>query len=502
MRDQTVHAATVNQQPVKSTYLFALVMSMLLVAVILRCWNINQSFWWDEIWSTMPYAKDPSVWSVMSNLGYYFNNHIFYSLMAHSSITLLGESEFSARLPALVMGLLGIIAAFQIGKKYLGEYCALICALLLSIAAFHIDHSTEARGYSGLALFALLSSLYFLRGLRINTIKEWSLYVAFTVLGCYIQIFMIAVCIAQLFFSFVIFLGEKAGFLDLGTAPKPYRNFLVALFSAAIVTLLLYAPILPAFLANMGKVRLVSVSRIPFLMNLLNAMLPGIKTLTGSLVYGVTGCWGLYGIFKKDRIFGIYIVAIISLPLLLYLSLNPMFMFERYFIFALPFVLLIVGYGIVMLTQYLPVKYKTGFVFLCILLIIYLQVPALKRVLTQDRQNYREAMQYIEKAGISENSGLVFSIGYAGQNFKYYAHGTPVVMPENLRELFEMAAGKRHIWCLITAWLPGLRPVYEDRALYAEKPGQYEIYDYVKNNFHLKKYYSSKFPVLIYYYEQ
>jgi len=65
-----------------------------------------------------------------------------------------------------------------------------------------------------------------------------------------------------------------------------------------------------------------------------------------------------------------------------------------------------------------------------------------------------------------------------------------------------METGKKRIWCLITAWLPALCPPYEDQALYAERPGQYEIYNYVKNGFHLQKYYPSKYPVFIYYLEQ
>ena len=477
-------------------------MSIMLVAVILRCWNLNQSFWWDEIWSTMTYANAPSVWSVMSNLGYYFNNHILYSLMARASLRLFGEGEVFARLPALIMGLLGIVVAFQFFRKYLGEYCAIICTLLLAISAFHVDHSTEARGYSGLALFALLSSSCFLKALSSNTIKEWSLYALSTALGCYIQVFMIAVCIAQLFFLIIIFIGERSGFSNQHIDPKAYRNFCRALFCATIVTLLLYAPILPAYLANMGKVRLVSVSRLPFLMNLLNTMLPGIQTLTGGIVYGITGCWGLYGIFKKDSLLGIYILTIIFPPLILYLALNPMFMFERYFIFALPFVLLVVSSGIVVLSQYLPERYKTGFVFLCVLVVSSVQMPSVKTVLTQDRQNYREAVQYVEHAGISQYSDLVFSIGYAGEHFKYYAHNSSIALPDTLQELFVMATGKRRLWCLITAWLPTLRPPYEDRALYAEKAGQHEIYDYVKEHFNLKKQYNSKFPVAIYYLEK
>ena len=137
-----------NQQPVKSTYQFALVMSILLVAVILRCWNLIQSFWWDEIWSTMPYATAPSLWQTISSVGYYFNNHLFYSLLARFSIMLLGENEIAARLPAVIMGLAAVAVLFATGKKFLGTGSGIVGALLLAISAFHIDHSSEARGYA------------------------------------------------------------------------------------------------------------------------------------------------------------------------------------------------------------------------------------------------------------------------------------------------------------------------------------------------------------------
>lgn len=476
--------------------------AILLVGLVLRCWNITQSFWWDEIWSTMAYATAPAVWTIMKSLGYYFNNHVLYSLMAHGSIKLLGESEFAARLPALIMGLVGIVVAFQFFRKYLGDGCALIAAFLLAVSAFHIDHSTEARGYSGLALFSLLSSLYYLQALRSNTTLQWSLYVLWTVVGCSMQIFMIAVCIAQLFFLLIIFIAQQAGLLDQQVDRKTYYNFCTALLCAAVLTLIFYAPILPDFLANIGKVRLVNVSRLPFFTNLLKSMLPGINTPIGVIIYCITICGGLYGIFKRDSIFGIYLLTIISLPLILYLSLNPMFMFERYFIFALPFVLLTVGTGIVFLSQFLPQQYQTGFVVLYLFLICYVQIPMLKTGLTQDRQNYREAVQFVEQADRSQGTGLVFSIGYAGEHFKYYARHTTIAFPESLPKLFDMASGKQRLWCLITAWLPALRPPYEDQELYAEKPGQVEIYNYVTQRFHLKKRFSSKFPVEIYYWEK
>ena len=69
----------------------------LLTGGVLRSWNSDQSFWWDEIWSTMTYVKAQSLWKVVSSLGYYFNNHILYSLLARAFVAVLGESELVAR---------------------------------------------------------------------------------------------------------------------------------------------------------------------------------------------------------------------------------------------------------------------------------------------------------------------------------------------------------------------------------------------------------------------
>jgi hypothetical protein len=180
-----------------------------------------------------------------------------------------------------------------------------------------------------------------------------------------------------------------------------------------------------------------------------------------------------------------------------------MFVFERYFVFALPLVILIVSEGIVGIAGSFKGLYQKYIVIVIILIIFWLQFSAIHTIISRDRQNYREAVRFVEGEVREGREGdLVFSIGYAGEHFKYYSQSTTIVIPETLRELFAMATGKKRIWCLITAWLPAIRPPYEDQALYAERPGQYEIYNYVKNSFHLQKYYPSKYPVLIYYLEQ
>ena len=119
----------------------------------------------------------------------------------------------------------------------------------------------------------------------------------------------------------------------------------------------------------------------------------------------------------------------------------------------------------------------------------------------QDRQNYREAVRYVEEEVNGRAGDLVFSLGYAGEHFRYYARDITIHTPQTVDELSALMEGKERVWCLITAWLPDLRPAHEDATLYAERPGQVEIYHYVKTNFRLKKHFASKYAVDIYYKE-
>jgi DNA-directed RNA polymerase subunit F len=176
-----------------------------------------------------------------------------------------------------------------------------------------------------------------------------------------------------------------------------------------------------------------------------------------------------------------------------------MFVFERYFIFALPFILLILGQGIVGLAEKFPGLYSKGAVILCLLILAYFQYPALSKIINQDHQDYREAVRYVESEIKGRKGNLIFSIGYAGEHFRYYSTLNPIQTPETLDEFSKIIEGKKQIWCLITAWLPDIRPPYEDKELYSERPGQVEIYNYIKEHFVLKKSFSSRYPVDIYF---
>jgi hypothetical protein len=261
----------------------------------------------------------------------------------------------------------------------------------------------------------------------------------------------------------------------------------------------MYSPLLPAFLENLGKVRLVSVNRLPFIASLAGSFLfPGSKGLPGSIIYGILFCVGMYATLRKDAVLFLYLLVLFVLPLSLYLLINPMFVFERYFIFVLPFALLVTGQGIAASTGCLRPLFGIASAAALLVALGYLQYPAITGPLSQDRQNYREAVRYVEDEIQGRTGNLVFSLGYAGEHFRYYVRDMTVHIPETDDDLSALMHGKENIWCLVTAWLPEMRPPGEDEVLYAERPGQVGIYRFVKNNFKLVRHFPSRYAVDVY----
>ena len=470
------------------------------VGTMLRCWNIDQSFWWDEIWSTLTYAAAPSIRTLFCDLGYYFNNHVLYSLLCRFSIALFGESEFTVRMPALVLGLVTLWAIVRFSKQSVGTWPGITAAFLLAVSAFHIDHSTEARGYTGLALFSLLATHFFFQAIKTNRLRDWAGHVLCVVFGFYFHTFMIAVSVSH-FCCILLFYGGNCLKLDaIGIRFEILRNYVLSQIVAAAITIILYLPLLDDFFRNMQKVRMVVVDRTPFLTKLADMIFPGILTVHGAVVYGFLIVGGMLFIFKKDKRLGLFIAVAMVLPLTLYLALNPMFVLERYFIYTLPFAFLVLGCGVCQAAQWL--EGHSVLQVLSVLLIVGvlggLQIPLIQELNLRDRQNYREAVRYVEHM-IEKDSeqAYVFSAGYAGEHFNYYAK-FPVNVPDTFKEFREQIKGKKKLWCLITAWLPELRPPHEDMKLYAEHPEQVKIYAYVQKHFTLRKVYSDRYLTKIY----
>lgn len=482
---------------VTERYVFLAV--IIAVGLFLRCFNIQQGLWWDEIWSTLEYAKAPSWWYTISQLGFYFNNHPFYSIACRVSIAVLGESELSLRLPSVCMGVAALPVLYILARPLTGSVPALLGTFLLAISAFHIDHSTEARGYAGMMLFALLSTLFFFKALRNGIARNWLFFVLCTFLGFYCHVYMAQVPFVQVVCCVLLLVEQK---LRRGQACFMYdgvlNHLVLALLIAALATLTAYAPMLRFFIANAGKVQFFDVDRLPFVVEMYETVLPGFTTVPGMLLYSVLSVCGLLYLRRRSVVLCMYTILICNVPLLLYLQLNPMFIFKRYFLPALPFTLLTLACGMEWLARAFRLSVAGRSVFFAVVVsaIIYLQWPAIQHISFENRQHYREAVAFVEGRA-ADSEPLVFAIGHAGSHFSYYAK-VPVIVPETFAAFKTQIDSGREVWCLISAWLPELRPAHEPALLYTEDPQHQMIYDYVKANFQRAAKFRAIFPTYVY----
>lgn len=152
-----------------------------LFGLLLRIHNLGQDLWLDEITPLVDYMR----LSPAQVIGSYLrsNNHLLNTLLIRVSVGMFGESEWSARLPAVVFGTLAIPAIYWVGRIALSRLASLGAALLLAASYHHVFFSQNARGYTAYLLFALLSTGLLIQALRDDRAWRWALYIAAAVLG-------------------------------------------------------------------------------------------------------------------------------------------------------------------------------------------------------------------------------------------------------------------------------------------------------------------------------
>ena len=111
------------------------------------------------------------------------NNHIFHSLLVHCSYLLWGDSPAALRLPALLAGWLLIPGVFWLGRRLLDDETALIAAGFVAVSHPLIAYSANARGYTLVALFAVVGFLAATRLSEAPSLSGWGLLAGASILG-------------------------------------------------------------------------------------------------------------------------------------------------------------------------------------------------------------------------------------------------------------------------------------------------------------------------------
>ncbi len=408
-----------------------IILSILILAFLLRLINLNQSFWLDEATSGL----------VVRNLSYSeiiakfspndFHPPLYYLILKFWS-GIFGSSEIALRSFSLILGVVSVYLIYQLGSL-LGREVGLVSALFLAVNGLHIYYSQEARMYI-LSLFLVLFLFY----LYIKTIESgkniyWLMFSLFLVLN-FLTDYLPNMVILVLWIYGFLFVRDKKWWLNFFLSHMPL-----------IIFFLVWCPILfkqigiglnvketgSLWWNILGRVDLKSISLVPIKFILGRISLEN-KNLYFSLItflsafYFICFLKGFSKKLLKNKNF-ILLLYWFFLPFIFSAIIGLFISIFSYFrlIFILPPFLLIITF----LILNLPKSWKNiALIFSLTVSIVsalsYLFLPNFHR------ENWRGLVSEVKKES-QNNFALVFASDYQREAYQYYGGPKEIVKKDD-----------------------------------------------------------------------
>ena len=428
-------------------------------ASALRVKGLDSGLWYDEVVTLVEFVRLP-LGQLLTNYDAGQNNHPLFSLLAHLSLQVFGESAWALRLPAFLFGLASLWALYCLARTINSRREALLAVALMAVSYHHVWFSQNARGYTGLLFWMLLGTWLFLKGLQKTSPVVWFSYAVAMALGMYTHLtagFILAGHMMIFSFLFLRFLRKKYTFQY--SSPMDWWP-VISFFLVGLFTFQIYALVLPQ-VVNSFQVRIVAprvevwTNPIWAIVQVLHGLQVGFSTVLGGfvalLIFGV----GLVSYARSNRI----VVALFVLPvvsgvitlLLLHRHFYPRFFFPM------------IGIGILVLMRGTTVTARffvaslsrdssrknlaemLGTVLACIIIIVTLF--SLSNNYHHPKQDFGGALTYIKEH--QKDSDFVITVGLASYPYERY-YGTQWKTIETLEELNEIRFRNSPIWLLYT----------------------------------------------------
>ena len=420
------------------------------LALVLRLIALNQQLWFDEIMTLLGSARAPIREIVTRYAGQ--NQHTLYSILAHVSIRTFGEQPWALRLPAMLFGVASVPALYFFARLVTTNREALAGCALMTVNYQHVWFSQNARGYTAVVFWTLLSSIFFLRSASRSQTEDWLLYGITAALGIYTHLMMAFVVAAQALVY--LWMLAQAGF---GVpAARRALNLLYGFVLCAVISLALYAPSIPEILSHTvgaGREHVRYEWASPWWA--LAELGRGLRHTTagGWLALALGGLVLLAGVvsyWKQDR----FLVGLMVLPGVLtaagVLATSHNF-WPRFFFFEIGFALLILARGAIVIAEFgaraLGASQKlctrSGAAFIALLLLASL-VP-LRAAYAYPKQDYLGALRFVEQQRKVEEP--IITAGVVCTPYQHY-YRQPWPYVETAAQLQQAIDENRGTWLL------------------------------------------------------
>jgi hypothetical protein len=310
------------------------VLSALLLGTVLRAASLGGEFWLDEIWSWDMSRQAGSFWGIFSL--HHDNNHHLNTLWL--MLCPDGASWTLYRLHSFIAGLVTIILAAVAGRRW-GDADGVFAAFLTAGCCWLVLFSTEARGYSLAACFALAAFLALAKYLESGSHKALGLFWLSAIAG-----FLSHVTFVHAYFGFIAWTLRCAG-KERTSALMQVRRLMIEHGVPGIFCVIFYLVSIRGMDGGGGPpartsdviTRLVSMG-----LGGPPAGLEAAPWLIGAAVLFGLGIWLLSKQPGEEWVF--FTATVVVSPGLFLIFRKQEFLFERYFLIPFVFFLVLSGH--------------------------------------------------------------------------------------------------------------------------------------------------------------
>lgn len=386
------------------------------------------ALWHDEAFSALLIQQEFG--EMMERISQDVHPPLYYILLDPWA-NIFQNSLFSLRLFSLFFGLLSIIGTYVLAREiFRRRSIALLSSLFMFFNAFQIQYNMEARMYTLGTFFAIISSIFLLKGLKSKSILWWLLYATTASAAIYTHYYLGFILLAQGAFT-LLYIQKETGFSPLSWIRN--TNLRLLLISMGLI-ILSFLPWLPTFLNQIQRVQdafwipgitLWSIPSTLFKMltsfdiNPALFSIPMIAGTTGIFILGAL----LLLLFKYKETGKWLIVFSLVIPFLasLLLSLKTSIYLDRYFIIFLPFLLITIAAALISIK---PLLLRKSLIIILVSA-AFLSFPIYwQSINAEARPGMAAASQYLNESMEDQNK-LIINSSFVYFTFKYY-NTTPV----------------------------------------------------------------------------
>ena len=424
-----------------------------LVALVLRLIGLNKGLWWDEIYFLVVTVRHPLGEILTVYTG--DTQHPLYSVLARLCLVLFGEEPWSLRLPAVLFGVASVPALYLLAARVTSRAEALVAAAFLAVSYHHIWFSQNARGYTTLAFFAIVSALFLLEGIRSQRMRPFIAYAVAASLGIYTHITMVFLVAAH----FLIAVGWLIAEVRKGKSPVRWQPALVGFVLAGVLAAVMYAPIMTQvlhfFAHHPSSMKAVSTPKWA-LAETLRGLSLGLGTtgvLLGAAVVVLSGMWSYW---KESRlVFSLFVVPVVVTAIGALAGRGTMY--PRFYFFLIGFGVLILVRGIFYLPRVIvdrwpalakgSTKLAGALAGVMAGILLLASAYSLKKNYEYPKQDFDGALKFIEAE--KKDSGPVLTAGATVYPYQQYFQ-KPWQEVKTPAELEEIVGRGQPVWLVYT----------------------------------------------------